>query len=79
MNGLRKECIDNLENKDMNNTWRCMRKSYLKGYAEALICSGQKQSIQTNYIKCNIDKTAESPLCRMCRTRNETISHIGSE
>ena len=79
MNGLRKECIDNLENKDMNNTWRCMRKSYLKGYAEALICSAQKQSIQTNYIKCNIDKTAESPLCRMCRTRNETISHIVSE
>ena len=69
MNGLRKECIDNLENKDMNNTWRCMRKSYLKGYAEALICSAQKQSIQT----------AESPLCRMCRTRNETISHIVSE
>ena len=35
--------------------------------------------IQTNYIIYNIDKTGESPLCRMCGTRNETISHIVSE
>ena len=77
MSGLRKECMDNLENKDMNNTWRCMRKLF--GYNEALICSAQKQSIQTNYIKCNIDKTTESPLCWMCCKRNETISNIVSE
>ena len=56
-----------------------MRKSDLKGCTEALICSAQEQSIRTNYIKYNIDKTAESPLCRMCGTRNETISHIVSE
>ena len=43
------------------------------------MCSAQEQSIRTNYIKYNIDKTAESPLCRMCGTRNETISHIVSE
>ena len=56
-----------------------MRKSDFKGCTKALICSAQEQSIQTNYIKYNIDKTAESPLFRMCRTRNETISHIVSE
>ena len=33
----------------------------------------------TNYIKYNIDKTGESPLCKMCDTRNETISHVVSE
>ena len=55
-----------------------MRKSNLKGCTEALICSAQEQSIRTNYIKCNNDKTA-SPLCSMCGTRNETISHIVSE
>ena len=38
--------------------------------------SSREQSIQTNYIKYNIDKTAESSLCRMSATRNETISHI---
>ena len=56
-----------------------MRKSDLKGCTEALICSAQEQSIRTNYIKYNIDKTAESPLCRMYGTRNETISHIVRE
>ena len=68
-----------MEDKDKNNTWRWMRKSDLKGCTEALICSAQEQSIRTNYIKYNIDKTAESSLCRMCGTRNETISHIVSE
>ena len=56
-----------------------MRKSDLKGCAKALICSAQEQSIRTNYIKCNIDKTGKSPLCTMCGTRNKTISHIVSE
>ena len=53
-----------------------MRKNDLKGCTEALICSAQEQSTRTNYIKYNIDKTAESPFCRMCGTRNETISHV---
>ena len=56
-----------------------MRKSDLKEFTGALICSAQEQSIRTNYIKYNIDKTAESPLCRMYGTRNETISRIMSE
>ena len=56
-----------------------MRKSDLKECPQALICKAQEQFIRTNYIKYNIDKTAESPLCRMYGTRNETISHIASE
>ena len=67
-----------MEDKD-KHTSRWMRKSDLKGCTTALICSAQEQFIRTNYIKYNIDKTAESPLCRMCGTRNETISHIVSE
>ena len=68
-----------MEDKDKNNTWRWMRKSDLKGWTEALICSAQEKSIRTSYIKYNIDKTGKSPICRMCGTRNETISHIVSE
>ena len=68
-----------MEDKDKNNTWRWMRKSDLKGCTEALICSSQKQSIRTNYIKYNINKTGKSPLCRICSTRNETVSHAVSE
>ena len=52
-----------------------MRKSDLTRCTEALICSSQNQFIRTNYIKHNIDKTGRSPRCRMCGTRNETISH----
>ena len=59
-----------MEGKDKNITWRWMRKSDLKGCTEALICSAQEQSIWTEYIKYNIVKTAESPLCRKCDTRN---------
>ena len=55
------------------------RKNSGKGCTEPLICSAREQSIRTNYIKYNIEKTAKSPLCRMCGTRNETISHIVSE
>ena len=30
-------------------------------------------------MKFHIDKTSESPLCRMCRVKNETVSYIVSE
>ena len=62
-----------MEDKGKNNTLRWMRKSDLKGCTKALICSAQEQSIRTNYIKHNTDKTGESPLCGNCGTRNETI------
>ena len=58
---------------------RWMRKSDFKECNEALIFNAQEESIQTNYTKCNIDKTGESLFCRMCGKRNETISHIVSE
>ena len=54
-------------------------KDNLKGYTEALIYSAQEQALRTNYVKFHVDKTGESPLCRMCRVENETVSHIVSE
>ena len=71
--------VTDMENKETHNTWRRMRKSDLKGCTKAFICSAQEQSIQTNYIKQNIDKTTRSTLSRMCGTTNETISPIVSE
>ena len=32
---------------------------------EALLCAAQEQAIRTNYVKHYIDKTSESPLCRV--------------
>ena len=53
-------------------------KAYLKVEMEAMLCVTQ-QAIQTNYVKHKIDKTAQSPLFRMCDKKTETISHITSE
>ena len=76
---IRGQFIRHMEDKDKNNTCIWMRKSDLKGCTEALICSAQEQSIRTNYIQCNIDKTGKSSLCKVFGTRKETISHIASD
>ena len=68
-----------MEGKDKANTWRWLRKSDLKGPTEALIFSAQEQALRTNYTKFKIDKTIDSPFCRMCGNKNETVSHIISE
>ena len=64
---------------DKEGTLRWLSKSDLKSTTEALICAAQEQAIRTNYTKYAIDKTTDSPACRMCEERGETISHIASE
>ena len=71
------QCVRQIEDKDKSNTWNWLRKSKLKGCTEAF--SAQEQALRTNYMKFHIDKTGESPLCRICRIENETASHIVSE
>ena len=44
-----------------------------------LIFSAQEQALRTNYIKFHIDKTIDSPLCRMCGERGESVYHLVSE
>ena len=46
---------------------------------EALIFAAQEQALRTNYVKFNIDKSVDSPLCRMCNQKREIIHHILSE
>ena len=60
-------------------TWNWMKKGDLKVTTEALICSAQEQSLRTNYTKFYIDKTVDSPLCRLCGEKGESIGHIVSE
>ena len=56
-----------------------LRKADLEGETEAMLCAAQEEAIRTNYVKHKIDKTAQSPLCRKCDKKIETISHIVSE
>jgi len=64
---------------DKTKSWEWLTKSDLKVPTEALVCAAQEQAIRTNYIKYHIDKSVQSPMCRLCGERGETISHIISE
>ena len=54
------------EKVDKEKTWQWLSRGDLKVGTEALLCAVQEQAIRTNYIKYIIDKTGESPLCRLC-------------
>ena len=43
-----------------------------------MLCAAQKQAIRTNYIRYHIDKTSESPPCRLCGKKGESVQHITS-
>ena len=76
---LHGQVIRENEHIDWESSWQWLKKGDLKAPTEALICSAQEQSLRTNYIRHHIDKTSESPLCRMCNEKGETVSHIVSE
>ena len=57
------------ESTDEKKTWKWLRKADLKIQTESLLCAAQEQALRTNYIKHHIDKSAESPLCRMCEEK----------
>ena len=56
-----------------------LKKTDFKAETEALICAAQEQALRTNYIKVNIDKFAESPQCRLCGEKGESVGHLISE
>ena len=64
---------------DWERTWQWVTNGDLKGCTESLIFSAQEQALRTNYIKFHIDKTIDSPLCRMCGDRGESVYHLVSE
>ena len=57
-------------------SWRWLKKGDLKIQTESLLCAAQEQALRTNYLKFYIDKTANSPLCRMCGNKGKTVQHI---
>ena len=57
------------EKVDKDGTWQWLSKTDLKIGTEELLCAAQEQAIRTNYVKYHIDKTSESPLCRLCEKK----------
>ena len=62
------------ETVEKEKSWRLLGQGDLKVSSEALLRAAQEQAIRTN-----IDKIAESLLCRMCNENCETVQHIESE
>ena len=63
----------------VEESWSWLQKEDLKIQTEALIYAGQEQALRTNYVKYHIDKTVESPLCRLCGEKGESVNLIVCE
>ena len=61
---------------DKDLSWQWLVQTDLKVQTEATICAAQEQAFRRNYIKNQIDKTSENPICRMCSEKGETVQHI---
>ena len=66
------------EKVDKEKMWQWLSRGDLKVETEALLCAAQEPAIRTNYMKYHIDKTSESPLCRLCGEKGESVLHITS-
>lgn len=51
----------------------------MKRQTESLIIAAQDQALRTSYRKARIEHSRESASCRMCKTKDETVTHIISE
>lgn len=58
--------------------WTWLQKGTLKRQTECLIMAAQEQSLRTNTIKVQIDRSQTDSKCRVCKTENETVRHIVS-
>ena len=66
------------EKADKEKTWQWLSRGDLKVVTEVFLCAAQKQAIRRNYMKYHIDKTSESPLCRLRGKKGESVQHITS-
>ena len=64
------------EVRDNNNSWLWMKKGYLKKEIEGLIMAEQDQSLRTRWVKHYIDRTTDTPKCRMCGKIDESDSDL---
>ena len=60
-------------------TWQWMKRGSLKRETESLIIAAQDQALRTNYRKAKVEKSTNISMCRLCKEKEETVSHIVSE
>ena len=91
-NGQKETRLKNWKSKAMNGqhlrqteenaakeTWQWMKRGSLKRETKSLIIAAQDQALRTNYRKAKIEKNTNILMCRLCKEKEETVSHIVSE
>ena len=66
------------EKVDKKKTWQWLSRGDLKVGTEALLCAAQVHAVRTNYMRYQVDKTSENPLCRLCGKKGESAQRITS-
>ena len=59
--------------------WRWLRRGSLKLQTESFVIAAQDWALSTNYRKARIEHSREFALCRLCNTKDETVTHIINE
>ena len=67
------------EENSAKETWQWMKRGSLKRETESMIIAAQDQALRTNYRKAKIEKSTNVSTCRLCKEKEETVSHIVSE
>ena len=58
------------------HAYKWMKTTGLKVETEALIIAAQEQALNTKSHQARILKTSTDARCRLCKTANETVTHI---
>ena len=59
-------------------SWKWLQRGSLKKETESLLIAAQDQALRTNNRRAKIERSATTPLCRLCKEKDETVMHITS-
>ena len=68
--------LKEIEGTDDGHSQEWLKRSEIKRETETLMCAALEQALRVNTIKYSIDKTSDTPLCRPCNEKTESIAHI---
>ena len=63
---------------DTTQSEKWLKYSHLTPETESILIAAQEQTLATNYVRNKVWNLKCSPLCRLCKEKPETISHIVS-
>ena len=73
---LHGQLVSQTECYNESKKWKWSRKGVLKRETESLLCAAQQQAIRIKSVKYTIEKTSETPLCRLCNENVESVTYI---